>query len=126
MTADYMPAEVVAWINTILIWVGFGTIVGLLGRAIMPGHDPAGAIVTLCMGVGGTVIGCGLAMFLFGLEKVTPVSPLGFGFGTLGALLILAFYRLLAGYYLERSESPVSPTRRRRRRRVREYDAVVD
>jgi len=35
-------------------WVGFGTIVGLMAKAIMPGRDPGGAVATLSMGVGGT------------------------------------------------------------------------
>ena len=48
------PELVQQWANDILVWVGFGTIVGLLAKAIMPGRDPGGAIATLAMGVGGT------------------------------------------------------------------------
>ena len=47
------------WANDVLIWVGFGTIVGLAAKAIMPGRDPGGAVATLAMGVGGSIIGCG-------------------------------------------------------------------
>ena len=46
-----------AWVNDILVWVGFGTVVGLLAKAIMPGRDPGGALVTLGMGIGGVIIG---------------------------------------------------------------------
>ena len=43
--------------NDVLVWVGFGTLVGLLAKAIMPGRDPGGTVATLMMGIGGTVIG---------------------------------------------------------------------
>ena len=44
------------WAHLGLEWIGFGTLVGLLAKAIMPGRDPGGAIVTLLMGIGGAVI----------------------------------------------------------------------
>ena len=52
-------------IQEFLVWVGFGTIVGLTAKAIMPGKDPGGAVATLLMGIVGSVIGCGsLAFFI--------------------------------------------------------------
>src|SRR6187200_2358987 len=88
------------WANDVLVWVGFGTIVGLLAKAIMPGKDPGGAVATLAMGIGGTVFGCGGLMFIYMLFKVdaprvTPISPLGFVVATVGAFTILFFYKLL-------------------------------
>ena len=32
-------------INDILVWVGFGTLAGLLAKAIMPGRDPGGTVI---------------------------------------------------------------------------------
>ncbi|HEY4760243.1 MAG TPA: hypothetical protein VIH42_06665 [Thermoguttaceae bacterium] len=49
-----LPEQVQQWANTVLVWVGFGTLVGLLAKAIMPGRDPGGAVATLLMGIGGT------------------------------------------------------------------------
>jgi uncharacterized membrane protein YeaQ/YmgE (transglycosylase-associated protein family) len=114
------------WANTILVWVGFGTIVGLLAKAIMPGRDPGGAVATLCMGIGGTVIGCGVVSFFYRDQVVTPISPLGLCVATLGAFLILFFYRLLGGYwFVEGDGGLVRPAVTRRRRRRRRY-ATVD
>ena len=111
--------------NDILVWVGFGTIVGLLAKAIMPGKDPGGAVATLAMGVGGTVFGCGGLMFVYMLFKVdaprvTPISPLGFVVATAGAFIILFFYKLLGGYWFVEGEGPVKrrPTRVAPRRRA--------
>jgi uncharacterized membrane protein YeaQ/YmgE (transglycosylase-associated protein family) len=68
-----------------------------LAKAIMPGRDPGGAVATLLMGIGGTVIGCGLFSYFYHGERVTPISPLGLAVATAGSFIILAFYRLLAG-----------------------------
>jgi len=87
------------WANDILVWIGFGTIVGLLAKALMPGRDPGGALATLAMGVGGTVIGCGLVSYFVKGERVTPISPLGFVVAIGGSFVILFFYRLLAGKF---------------------------
>jgi uncharacterized membrane protein YeaQ/YmgE (transglycosylase-associated protein family) len=85
------------WANDILVWIGFGTLVGLLAKAVMPGRDPGGAMATLLMGIGGTAIGCGLVSYFYQGERVTPISPLGLAVATGGAFVILFFYRLLAG-----------------------------
>ena len=115
-----------AWANDILVWIGFGTVVGLLAKAIMPGRDPGGAVATLAMGVGGTVIGCGVVGYFFEGQRVTPISPLGMAVATAGAFLILFFYRLLAGYWFIEGETmpPAARRSRRYRRRRRRYQAA--
>lgn len=115
--------EAQAWANDILVWIGFGTLVGLLAKAIMPGRDPGGAVATLAMGIGGTVIGCGILAFFYEGHRVTPISPLGLAVATGGAFVLLFFYRLLAGYWFVEGET--RPRRRVRRphlgRRERDY-----
>ncbi len=108
----------------VLEWVGFGTLAGLLAKAIMPGKDPGGAIATLAMGIGGTVIGCGvLSYFSQGKTLVTPISAAGFCVATGGAFVILFFYKLLGGYYFREGEGPLR--RHRRRRALRAPAAMV-
>ena len=84
------------WAHHILMWIGFGTLVGLTAKAVMPGRDPGGSVVTLLLGIVGTVIGCGTAMLVTQGQKVLPISPIGFAVGTGGAFILLLFYRLLA------------------------------
>lgn len=105
--------------NLVLVWIGFGTVVGLLAKAIMPGRDPGGPIATVAMGVGGTVIGCGLVSYFLEGSVVTPISPAGFAIGTAGSFLILTFYRLLAGYWFVEGQHPRARYRSRSRRRAR-------
>jgi uncharacterized membrane protein YeaQ/YmgE (transglycosylase-associated protein family) len=93
--------------NQVLIWVGFGTLVGLLAKAIMPGKDPGGAIATLAMGVAGTIIGCGVLSYFWQGHVISPITPLGFCVGTGGAFLLLFFYKLLGGYYFREDQGPL-------------------
>jgi uncharacterized membrane protein YeaQ/YmgE (transglycosylase-associated protein family) len=102
------------WINDILVWIGFGTLIGLLAKALMPGRDPGGAVATLAMGVGGTVIGCGTWSLIVEGQRVTPISPIGLVVATAGAFSLLFFYRLLGGYWFLEGERPTLRNVRRR------------
>ena len=111
------------WANDILVWVGFGTLTGLLAKAIMPGKDPGGAIATLSMGVAGTIIGCGVISFFWKGHIVSPISPVGFCVATGGAFILLFFYKLLGGYYFDEGNGPL--VKRRVLSRPRRPAAVV-
>lgn len=106
--------------HQILVWVGFGTLVGLVAKAIMPGRDPGGAVGTLMMGIAGCVIGCGVLMFFRRDVHISPISPLGFLAGVVGAFLLLFFYRILSGSFFAESEAGDSWAHRLRRRRRRQ------
>lgn len=113
------------WANDVLVWVGYGTLVGLLAKAIMPGRDPGGAVATLAMGIGGSVIGCGTLAFFYEGHRVTPISPLGMAVATAGAFILLFFYRLLAGHWFIEGDQIPRPHLRRSARRAR-YSAQYD
>ena len=73
-------------------WIVVGAIAGILAKAIMPGKDPGGCIVTILLGVGGAL----LAGFIGNsLGWYTQGQAGGFIAATLGAILILFIYRLL-------------------------------
>ncbi len=112
------------WAHLVLVWIGFGTMAGLAAKAIMPGRDPGGAVATLMMGIGGSVVGSGTLMFFWQSTRVTPVSPLGFVVATTGAFIILFFYKILAGHFFTEGEETRSV--RRRRRSFRRSRAYID
>ena len=119
-TMDQFPDPLGPWINDLFVYVGFGTVVGLLAKALMPGRDPGGALTTIAMGIGGTIIGSGTCSLLMNGQRITPVSPAGLFVATMGAFTLLFFYRLLGGYWFLEGETPAprrSYTRRRTRRR---------
>lgn len=115
---DQAQTFIAQFANDFLVWVGFGTIVGLVAKGLMPGRDPGGSMATLMTGVGGTVIGCGIFSFFLG-SRVTPISATGAVVATGGALTILFFYKMLAGYFFEEGETnlQIHQLLRRRRRR---------
>lgn len=113
--------------NNVLVWIGFGMLAGLIAKAIMPGRDPGGPVVTLALGCGGSVIGSGTLMYFLPGHQVTALSPLGFAIATGGAFILLFFYRLLAGRIIREDGEGYGninrvgqPYYRRRRRTVYE------
>ncbi|HEY2893373.1 MAG TPA: GlsB/YeaQ/YmgE family stress response membrane protein [Pirellulales bacterium] len=119
-----LTATVQQWANDLLVWVGFGTLVGLMAKAVMPGRDPGGAVATLAMGVGGTIIGCGCLMYFTNGQRITPVSPLGFVVATVGAFVLLFFYRLLAGRFFTEGDRGIGMGVRRPYFSRRRYNQV--
>ena len=120
-----LPDSAQLLVNDFLVWVGFGTIVGLLAKGIMPGRDPGGAIATVLMGIGGTIMGCGVVSYFNHGQRVVPISPLGMLVGLLGTLIILFFYKLLGGYYFVEGEYVTRSHRRRRGYGRRRYSSAV-
>lgn len=92
--------QLTAWGHLGLEWVGFGTVIGLLAKALMPGKDPGGPLATFVLGILGVVFGCGTLSLIWHDASLSPLSPAGFVVGTIGAFILLGFYRLLAPYRL--------------------------
>lgn len=113
-------------LNELLRWVGFGTLVGLAAKAIMPGRDPGGAVGTMLMGIGGSVIGCGIVLFFWRDAQIDPISGKGFVAATLGAFTLLFFYRLLAGSFFAEGNDHDNKLAHRARRRTRRRRIVDD
>ena len=75
---------------SILGWMLFGLIVGIIAKLVMPGRDPGGICVTMLIGIVGAVLG-GFIGRALGLYQ--PGEPAGFFVATLGAILLLFIYR---------------------------------
>jgi uncharacterized membrane protein YeaQ/YmgE (transglycosylase-associated protein family) len=96
------PAQ--QWIDLILIWTGFGILVGLLVKALVPGREPAGPVGTLLVGMIGSVVGPLTLTLLWHRDQFNPISPLGFFAAIAGALLLLVAYRILAPWFFRPQE----------------------
>jgi uncharacterized membrane protein YeaQ/YmgE (transglycosylase-associated protein family) len=82
-----------------VIWfILFGLVVGLIARALMPGAQPMGFILTALLGMAGSVVGGYLGSLLrggnVGFDMRDPYNWIG---AVVGALLILILYGLVAG-----------------------------
>ena len=88
----------------ILAWIILGLIAGLIAKAIMPGKDPGGAIITTILGIVGAIIGGFIARGLgYGrtVDSTGQLSEPGFlmslFLAVLGAIILLAIYRVIKG-----------------------------
>jgi len=75
-----------------ILWTIFiGLIAGALAKFIMPGKDPGGIIITILIGIAGSIVFTYLGQF-FGFYE--PGQTAGFIGATIGAIILLAIYRL--------------------------------
>jgi uncharacterized membrane protein YeaQ/YmgE (transglycosylase-associated protein family) len=79
----------------IAAWILFGLIAGAIAKFIMPGKDPGGCIGTVIIGILGALIGGFVGTELFEFGTVTGFNMRSFGIAILGAIILLAMYRLL-------------------------------
>ena len=80
---------------SIISWIIVGLIAGALGRLVMPGDEPGGFIVTLSIGMAGAVVG-GFVVGILGGTGTTGLNIWSILVATLGAIILLALYRLIA------------------------------
>jgi uncharacterized membrane protein YeaQ/YmgE (transglycosylase-associated protein family) len=83
----------------ILGWILFGLIVGAVAKLLMPGRDPGGIIVTMLLGIAGALLGgfVGQALGMYG-----PGEAAGFIMSLIGAVALLALYRVFANRRIAR------------------------
>ena len=76
----------------ILSWIVFGLVIGIIAKLLMPGKDPGGFIITMLLGIAGALVGgfVGRAMGFYG-----PNQSAGWLISILGAIILLALYRML-------------------------------
>jgi len=71
-----------------------GLIVGAIAKLVMPGRDPGGILVTMLLGIAGSLL-AGFVGRSLGLYQ--PGQSAGFIMSTVGAILLLTFYRFVKG-----------------------------
>ena len=75
-------------------WIIMGLFVGVLAKWIMPGKDPGGLIVTICIGIAGAFVR-GLIGSLLGIGNVSGFNMVSFLLSIGGAILLLILYRVI-------------------------------
>jgi uncharacterized membrane protein YeaQ/YmgE (transglycosylase-associated protein family) len=78
---------------SVIGWIVFGLIVGLVAKFLMPGRDPGGFVVTIGIGIVGALLGGFLGRVL-GLYREG--DSVGFVMAVLGSILLLWIYRRTA------------------------------
>ena len=73
-----------------ILWsIIVGFIIGLIARAIMPGAQHLGFLMTSLVGIGGSIVGGLIGRVLSPPAAGTPVHPAGIFMSIIGALLVL-------------------------------------
>lgn len=82
----------------IIGWIVLGLIAGAIAKAIMPGKDPGGIIVTMLIGIVGALLGGFLASALFNASPNDEFFDLSTWLSAIiGSLILLAIYRAVVG-----------------------------
>ncbi len=86
-------------VMSLIGWVVFGFIVGVIARFLLPGPHPMGLIKTTALGVAGSFVGGWLGHLVRGgeLDVAEPANWIG---SIIGAVLLLLAY----GFLKKRSE----------------------
>ena len=79
---------------SVIVWILFGFVVGVIAKLLMPGRDPGGFFVTIFLGIAGSFVG-GFIGRALGLYR-TGQHTAGWILSVIGAITILAIYRLIA------------------------------
>ena len=71
-----------------------GILIGALAKFVMPGRDPGGLVVTMLLGIAGALLGGFLGR---SLGFYSPGQSAGWLMSILGAVVLLALYRMFVG-----------------------------
>jgi uncharacterized membrane protein YeaQ/YmgE (transglycosylase-associated protein family) len=82
----------------IIGWILLGLLAGLIAKAILPGDDPGGLIVTLLLGVAGALLGGFVAQALGFGDPIDEFFDLSTWIAAIiGAIVLLLIYRMIFG-----------------------------
>lgn len=80
---------------TILAYIVIGLLGGAIAKAILPGRQGGGLLITMILGIVGALLGGFIGGAIFGVSYSDIFSLQGLLFSVLGALLILFIYGLI-------------------------------
>lgn len=82
----------------IIAWIIIGLLAGAIAKALMPGKDPGGIIVTCLIGIVGGLLGGWLGKVVFGVDSIDGFFDLSTWIAAIiGSVIVLVVYRLVTG-----------------------------
>ncbi len=78
-------------------WIIIGLVAGLLARLLVPGRQPMGWLLTIGLGLLGSMVGGMISAALFGGDpQDTGMRTSGLIMSTVGAVIVLSLYLMYA------------------------------
>ena len=82
----------------IIAFIILGLLAGAIAKAILPGDDPGGIIVTALIGIAGAIIGGFLAGALFNADPMDEFFDISTWLTAIvGSIILLVIYRMVVG-----------------------------
>jgi uncharacterized membrane protein YeaQ/YmgE (transglycosylase-associated protein family) len=82
----------------IIGWIILGLIAGLIAKALLPGDDPGGVIITALIGIAGALLGGLIAKALGFGDPIDEFFDLSTWLGAIiGSIVLLLIYRAVVG-----------------------------
>ncbi|MFD7699979.1 GlsB/YeaQ/YmgE family stress response membrane protein [Streptomyces caelestis] len=82
----------------IIAWILIGLLAGFIAKALMPGKDPGGVIITMLIGIAGGLLGGWLGKVIFGVDSIDGFFDLSTWIAAIvGSVILLLLYRLITG-----------------------------
>ena len=82
----------------ILGWIILGLLAGIIAKALMPGNDPGGFIITTIIGIVGAILGGWLIGSLFNDDPLDEFFDISTWLTAIaGSIILLIAYRLTVG-----------------------------
>lgn len=82
----------------IIAWIILGLLAGMIAKALLPGEDPGGIIITGLIGIAGALLGGFLAKLLFGAHPLHDFFDLStWVTAVVGSVVLLVVYRMISG-----------------------------
>lgn len=83
---------------SIIGWIVLGAIAGMIAKALLPGDDPGGVVVTTIVGIVGALLGGFVAKALFDTQPVDEFFDLStWAAAVVGSVVLLLVYRAVTG-----------------------------
>ena len=82
----------------IIGWILLGLLAGIIAKAVLPGNDPGGFIVTTIIGIAGALLGGFIARALDLGDPIDEFFDLSTWIAAIiGSIVLLAIYRMIVG-----------------------------
>ncbi|WP_329274733.1 GlsB/YeaQ/YmgE family stress response membrane protein [Streptomyces sp. NBC_00691] len=82
----------------IIAWILIGLLAGAIAKALMPGKDPGGIIITMLIGVAGGLLGGWLGKAVLSVDAIDGFFELSTWIAAIvGSVILLVLYRLVTG-----------------------------